>query len=147
MAVDIYAQRVRAHENPADIKRRVEPMAAALAVGAGWLTCIDAGVVKVPAAAIAATAKSNGIAMDNVDNSAGLAGALKCPTEDGVIDCLNSGANPCSALDLGKDVFAEDHQTIGNASAAGVRIGTLEAFNPEGGMPGRPCRVRVIMSR
>lgn len=146
MAADIYAQAVRAYENPGNIERRHEPMKAATAIGRGWLTVLTAGFVDVPSAANAAS-KCNGISMDNVDNSAGGAGDVFAGTESGVIDCLNSGANPCTAADRGKDVYAEDHQTIGNNAAAGSKIGTLEAFNPDGGMPGRPCRVRVILSR
>lgn len=145
-AADIYAQTVRAMET-GHIVRRVEPLKGSTAVGKGWMTVIDAGYVKAPAAAIRATAKSNGVSLDNVDNSAGADGDLTVPTEDGVIDCLNSGTNACTAADVGLDVYAEDHQTIGNLSTAGCKIGTLEAFAPLGGMPGRPCRVRLIMSR
>lgn len=146
MAADRYAGLVRAQENPGATHRRQEPVKANVAVGRGYLTCLNAGYVDLPSPGNAAL-KCNGVSMDNVDATGLANGDLSCGTEDGVFDFENDGVNPCTIADVGADVYASDYKTIANNAARGPKVGILEAFAPAGQMPGAPCRVRVVMSR
>lgn len=62
-----------------------------------------------------------GRAAEQVDNSSGAAGDKSCDVEFGVFKWLNSGTNACEQDDIGRVVYAEDDQTVGDVAGATPR--------------------------
>ena len=66
------------------------------------------------------------------DNSAGIAAAINVKVRVGTFKWVNSGANPCDKTDIGDTVYAEDDQTVGNASAGLSAAGILRQVDSDG---------------
>lgn len=124
-------------EHPGNIVQL--PLAAATTLCAGWLIAVDSSGNAV-AASDAAGLRVIGRAEHDVDNSAGLAGALTVNVKRGVFRFANSATAAVDADDKGKVCFVEDNGTVAetsthklkagrvfNVDAAGVWVDTREA--------------------
>lgn len=87
------------------------PVAASTLIYAGTLVAINAAGNAVPAADTAGL-KVDGVADEQVDNSAGLAGALRITVRRGVRLFANSGTNAVTVAEQDKVVYVEDDQTV-----------------------------------
>ena len=87
------------------------PVAASTKIFAGTLVALDSSGNAVPASD-AAGLRVIGLAQEDADNSAGLAGALKVATKNGVFQLNNSTGDAVDANDKGKICYVEDDNTV-----------------------------------
>lgn len=100
---------------------RVDPVAAATIIYAGSLVCLDAAGNAVPGST-AVNLKARGRAEEQVDNSAGIAGALTVKTKRGTFLLENSaGGDEITAADIEKVCYIVDDQTVAKTDGAGTR--------------------------
>lgn len=140
---DNYAGTVLAADDGGLGPRKTVLLGAGVSVGRGYAIVEVAGYGQHPAAANASTGKCAGVTMDNVDNAGGAAGAASVGAEGGTRDFKNSSVNPCTQADVGKAVYGEAYDTVGNLNTAGPPLGKLVSFGAVESLPGYPCRVRL----
>lgn len=92
------------------------PLAAATIIYAGTLVALDSSGNAVPASDTAGL-RVVGLAQETIDNSAGIAGALKIATKVGVFQLNNSAGDALDANDKGKICYVEDDNTVCEAGA------------------------------
>lgn len=109
---------------------RATAMAAGAKIFAGGLVAVNAAGFAVPASdTVGATVI--GRAEEFVDNTTGGAGDKVIRTASGIFRYQSSGANKLTQVDIGKQAFVIDDQTVGktagNAIVAGIvwAIGTI----------------------
>ena len=99
----------------------VAPVAAATKCFAGGIACLDASGNAVPGST-ATTLKAVGRFEENVDNSAGLAGALSVKIRRGVFRYGNSAdADAIARDDIGKVCYIVDDETVALTSGGSTR--------------------------
>lgn len=99
---------------------------AAVKIYAGSLVAINAAGFLAPAADTASF-KVVGIALENVDNSAGAAGALRCRVEAPIVARLN--ATSITQAMVGTKMFVVDDQTFDDATGTNsIVAGVLVEF-------------------
>lgn len=98
-----------------------DPVKAATKIFAGTIVCLDAaGNAQPGATALGLIVR--GRAEEQVDNSAGIAGALSVTSKRGVFPFGNSAAGDLIArADIGDDCYIVDDQTVAKTSAANTR--------------------------
>lgn len=96
-------------------------LAAAVKIYAGSIVCLDAAGNAVPGAT-ATTLTPVGRANAQVDNSAGLAGALSVEVERGVFRYANSAdADAITRAEIGDVCYIVDDQTVAKTNGGGTR--------------------------
>jgi hypothetical protein len=98
------------------------PAAASKKFYAGALVAVDASGNATPGAT-ATDILGVGRCREQVDNSSGLAGAVKVPIEKGIFRFANSAGDPVTRADITKDCYIVDDFTVShtdtNQSVAG----------------------------
>jgi len=96
-------------------------LAATTKIYGGSIVCRNAAGAAVPGST-ATTLKSLGVAMQQVDNSAGLAGAKKVQIRRGTFRFANSSAGDLIvAADIGNDCYIVDDQTVAKTNGTNTR--------------------------
>lgn len=95
-----------------------DPVAAATKIFAGSLYCLDASGNAVPGST-ATTLIARGRAEEQVDNSAGAAGALTIKGRRGIFQFANDGT--VTRTDITKTAYIVDDQTVANTDGTGTR--------------------------
>ena len=100
------------------------PVAAATTIYQGGLVALD-GSNNLVAASDAAARRVVGVAYEEVDNSGGSAGDLRCKVEIGCLKLTNSGSNAVTDAHIGRACFVEDDETVAsdpgtNSVVAGI---------------------------
>lgn len=104
-----------------DGKDRVLPVAGSTKIYGGSLVARDASGNAVPGSA-ATTLLGVGRAEQQVDNSAGAAGALTVPVAAGVFQFANSAAGDLITLaDVGNNCYIVDDQTVAKTNGTNTR--------------------------
>jgi hypothetical protein len=101
-----------------EIKKVSHPLAASTKIYAGSMVALDASGNLVPGAT-ATTLTAVGRAEEQVDNSAGLAGALSCLTSKGTFLFGNDGS--IDRTHVGKDCYIVDDQTVAATNGTNTR--------------------------
>jgi hypothetical protein len=110
-----------------------QPMKANTTVLLGALVVLDAGYVAPGRAATGLIPL--GITEETVDNTGGPDGALHAPIRQGTFLFFNSGgADAITQLDVGKDCFIADDQTVAKTDDTGKRsrAGKIIQLEPDG---------------
>lgn len=98
-----------------------DPVAASTKIYAGSLVCINASGYAVPGST-SATLKARGVAQEQVDNSAGSAGALRVESRRGVFPFANStSTDEITRADIGASAYIVDDQTVAKTSNSSAR--------------------------
>lgn len=98
-----------------------DPVAASARIFAGALMCLDASGNAVPGAT-ATTLKARGVALEQVDNSAGAAGDLRIESSRGLFPFTNSAAaDEITRADIGANAYIVDDQTVAKTSGTNTR--------------------------
>lgn len=104
-----------------DGKRLSLPVAASTKIFVGSLVCVNASGLAVKGA-VATTLKAAGVAIEQADNSAGVASALRVEVERGVFQFANSSAGDLIGLaDIGSTCFIVDDQTVAKTNGSSTR--------------------------
>ncbi len=96
------------------------PVAASTHIYAGTMVGVDASGNLVEMAT-STSLKVVGRAAKEIDNSAGIAGALTCPVEPGIYLWANSGGDPIAAADRYTLCYAVDNDTVAKTSGGSTR--------------------------
>lgn len=107
------------------------PIAAATAILAGTLVALDSSGNLVNAADTAGL-RVIGRAEQEVDNSAGIAGALTANVKRGVFFFANSATAAVDPDDVGKLCYVEDNQTVAETSTHFVKAGRVVEVTADG---------------
>jgi hypothetical protein len=108
------------------------PLAAATKIYAGTLVALDASGDALPAADTAGL-RVVGLAQQTIDNSAGLAGALKIAVKKGVFQLNNSAGDAVDANDKGKLCYVEDDNTVSETGGVNkVKAGRVLEVGSDG---------------
>jgi hypothetical protein len=113
--------------------RRVRrKMAASVSVYQGALTFLIAASGYLTSETATGANRFGGVAVENVDNSAGSAGdkQTECIV-DGIVTLVNA-SHALTLADVGKDLYASDNYTVTVTSANNVLIGVLEDLDDNG---------------
>jgi hypothetical protein len=102
----------------------VHPVAAAVVIFTGAIVALDASGNAVPAADTAGL-RVIGRAEQDVDNSAGLAGAKTVTIKRGCFAWANSETEPVAQANVGKPCFVEDDNTVASDSTNRVIAGRV----------------------
>lgn len=99
-------------------------VAAATTIYQGGLVALD-GSNNLVMASDAAARRVVGVAYEEIDNSTGSAGDLRCKVEVGCLKLTNSGSNALTDAHIGRACFVEDDETVAsdpgtNAVVAGL---------------------------
>ncbi len=98
-----------------------DPVAASTRIFAGSIVCLNATGYAVPGST-STTLKARGVAQEQVDNSAGAAGALRIETRRGVFQFANStSTDEITRADIGASAYIVDDQTVAKTSATSTR--------------------------
>lgn len=98
-----------------------DPVAASTRIYAGSLMCLDASGNAVPGST-ATTLTARGVAQEQVDNSAGIAGALRIESRRGVFPFANSAsADEITRADIGANAYIVDDQTVAKTDGTATR--------------------------
>lgn len=102
--------------------RRVFPMAANTLLFAGTIAAVNASGL-LTKGAVATTLKCVGVTTGKVDNSTGLASAIKGETEVGVFGPFGNSTSTDQILlaDVGADCFIVDDQTVAKTNGGATR--------------------------
>lgn len=104
-----------------DGKRLSLPVAASTKLFAGSIVCVNTSNLAVKGA-VSTTLKAAGVAIEQADNSAGAAGAIRVEVERGVFLMANSSAGDLIALqDIGSTCFIVDDQTVAKTNGSSTR--------------------------
>lgn len=95
------------------------PVAANARIWAGGLVMIQAGYAVPGQSAVGLLAC--GIAEASVDNTGGAAGAKRVKTRRGSFFMKNSATDPVLAVDLWKDCYVVDDETVARTDGSGTR--------------------------
>jgi len=96
-------------------------LAATTKIYGGSIVCRNAAGAAVPGST-ATTLKALGMAMQQVDNSAGLAGAKRVQIRKGTFRFANSSAGDLiTAADIGNDCYIVDDQTVAKTNGTNTR--------------------------
>ncbi|HHO59912.1 MAG TPA: hypothetical protein ENJ64_06680 [Thiotrichales bacterium] len=98
--------------------RRNDPVAAATKIYAGAIVCLDASGNAVPGS-VATTLTARGVAMEQVDNSGGIAGDLTVESQTGEHRFKNDGS--VSRVDIGLTAYIVDDETVADNDGTGTR--------------------------
>lgn len=111
------------------------PVAAATHIYQGTIVALNLSGYIVPASADPSL-HVVGVAQEEVDNSAGSAGALECPVERGAFYWTNSSSTAAvSETDIGRIVYAADDKTISRTNVAGTYPACGKVLGFEGTQP------------
>lgn len=105
------------------------PAAAATQFYKGGLVAINASNVLVKAT-LTAGLKVVGVCQDNVNNTAGAAGALQVPVRRGLHRFTNSGAFVLG--DIGTTAYIADDQSVNKTSASNSAVGIVRDVDSSG---------------
>ena len=94
------------------------PAAANKKFFAGALIARDSSGNATPGAT-ATTLFGVGRCREQIDNSAGLAGAANVPIEKGIFNWANSSGDPCTRADIGNNCYMVDDFTVSKSNAGG----------------------------
>lgn len=98
-----------------------DPVAAGAVLFAGAMYALDAAGNAVPASAIA-TQRTRGVVQAQVNNAAGLAGALNVSGRRGLFPFKNStAADLIARADIGNNCYVVDDETVAKTSNANAR--------------------------
>lgn len=98
-----------------------DPVAASTTIYAGSLVCLNASGYAVPGST-ATTLKARGVAQEQVDNSAGAAGAQEIETRRGVFPFANSSStDQITRADIGSTAYIVDDQTVAKTNGTSTR--------------------------
>jgi hypothetical protein len=103
------------------------PVAGGVKIFAGIMVALNAAGFLVPASDTAGL-KGIGRSEEQVDNSGGANGDVRCQVRRGVYLFDNSTGSPVVQADLFRTVFVEDDHTVAHASTNGVRAGRFVGF-------------------
>lgn len=104
-----------------DGKRFSLPVAASTKIFAGSLVCVNTSSLAVKGA-VSTTLKAAGVAIEQADNSAGAASAIRVEVERGVFQFANSASSDLIALaDIGSTCFIVDDQTVAKTNGSSTR--------------------------
>ena len=109
------------------------PVKANVKIFQGALVVLDAGYAAPGRTATGLIAV--GMATETIDNTGGLAGAVKAPIEEGCFLFGNSAAGDLIAqADVGQDCYLVDDQTVAKTSATNTRsrVGKIVAVEAAG---------------
>lgn len=108
-----------------------DPAAAAVQFFAGAMVCLDAAGNATPGAT-SATLTARGVAQDNVDNSAGLAGDLNVPSMVGTFHFANDGT--IDRANIGDTAYIVDDQTVADNNGGATRsvAGVIKDVDADG---------------
>lgn len=110
---------------------RTYPVAASTTLYAGTLVAFDSSGNIVNAADTAGLRVAGRCEAD-VDNSAGIAGALNVDVRRGVFRFDNSASAAVDANDKGKLCFVEDNQTVAETSTNSIPAGRVHDVDTDG---------------
>ena len=113
--------------NPAKYRMK---MKASVKIFAGALVCIDAGFVKPAVAASGLIAL--GKAMQTVDNTNGLNGALSIDVEPGSFKWFAKSGDAPAQADVGTLCYMSDDQTVRMTSTGASVAGYILQVDPDG---------------
>lgn len=111
-----------------------DPVAAGAVIYAGALVVIDAAGNAAPGST-ATGLRARGVAQEQVDNSGGLAGAVKVESRRGVFAFGNSAAaDAITRADIGNVAYIVDDQTVAKTDGTGTRsaAGTIRDLDDAG---------------
>lgn len=111
-----------------------DPVAAGTRIYAGALVCLNASGYAVPGST-ATTLKARGVALEQVDNSGGAAGALTVPVRRGVFKFANSTAtDEITIADIGVNCYIVDDQTVARTNGSSTRsvAGRIDGVDTDG---------------
>lgn len=111
-----------------------DPLAATTKIYAGALVCLNAAGYAVPGST-ATTLKVRGVAQEQVDNSAGIAGDLSVETRRGVFPFDNSAAaDAISRAEIGSTAYIVDDHTVAKTNGGSTRsvAGTIRDLDADG---------------
>lgn len=117
-----------------DGKQYNDPVAAATKIYAGSLVCLNAAGNAVPGS-VATTLIARGVAVEQVDNSAGAAGDLRVTTERGVFPFANSASSDAiTRAEIGDSCYIVDDQTVAKTSGTNTRsvAGVIRDLDDDG---------------
>ena len=98
-----------------------DPVAAATRIFAGSLVCLNAAGNAV-SGSTATTLTARGVAQEQVDNSAGAAGALRIESSRGTFPFANSATtDEITRADIGATAYIVDDQTVAKTSGTNTR--------------------------
>jgi hypothetical protein len=98
-----------------------DPVAAGVKIYLGTLVVLDAAGNARPGRA-STTDTVRGLAQATVDNSAGAAGAMMVSTHTGTFLFDNLVADPITRVDINKNAYVADDQSVARTDGAGTRI-------------------------
>jgi len=109
------------------------PVKAATHIYAGAMVMVLAGSTSVqPAASGGTTSRVAGVAIEEVDNSAGANGDKVIQTMAGTFLMANHATNTLTLDDIGEPCYVEDDQTVGSLATARPVAGTVFDVTAEG---------------
>lgn len=97
---------------------RNDPVAAATKIFAGAIVCLDAAGNAVPGS-VATTLIARGVAMEAIDNSAGIAGDDNVESKAGEHRFKNDGT--VARIDIGKTAYIVDDETVADNDGGATR--------------------------
>lgn len=98
-----------------------DPVAAATRIFAGSLMCLNATGDAVPGST-STTLKARGVALEQVDNLSGAAGAVRIQSSRGVFPFANSAAgDQITRADIGANAYIVDDQTVAKTNGTNTR--------------------------
>lgn len=109
-------------------------LAATTKIYGGSIVCRNAAGAAVPGST-STTLKALGVAMQQVDNSAGIAGAKKVQIRKGTFRFANSTSGDLiAAADIGNDCYIVDDQTVAKTNGTNTRsvAGKIHDVDAEG---------------
>ncbi|NEX47608.1 hypothetical protein [Pseudotabrizicola algicola] len=111
-------------------KRFRDPVAASMRIFAGSMVALNAAGNAVKA--IPTATRVRGVALAEVDNSDGAAGAASVDIERGPFLFANDTTNAVTRVHIGGTVYVVDDNTVGSASAGTIAAGKCLDVTPEG---------------
>lgn len=114
--------------------RRAAPVAAATKIYLGALVALNAAGDLVPGS-VATTLKSPGVAVAQVDNTGGAAGAVTAEYEKGIFQFKNSAAGDAiTRADIGANCYIVDDETVAKTNGTNTRsvAGVIEDVDAQG---------------
>lgn len=115
------------------------PLAASVKLWAGAFVAVDTAGNARPARSTAGNSDVTvGVSERTVDNSAGIAGAVKTQgVRRGIVEAENLTGDPVTAASIGRNVYAADDQTVAATSGGATRVvaGKLWGFDTDSGKP------------
>jgi hypothetical protein len=98
-----------------------DPLAATTKIFAGSLVALNAAGYLVPGAT-ATTLVARGVAQEQVDNSAGIAGDKSCESRPGIYPFKNSASTDLiTRAEIGDDCYIVDDQTVAKTNGTTTR--------------------------